>query len=187
MSALLRSELLKQRTTRTILQLPLWMVGLVALVVLLHVFSLDVATAHEPRRPAEGARLGHERRRALRGAARRDVDHRRDPPRHDPPDLPGHAQARARDRRQSGRERARRPRDRPARRSAHRRARERRARDARHPHRAQRRRLRAAARRRRSCSGAVGGDRRRRRRDRPQPGRRRRRAVRVAAVRSKPP
>jgi ABC-type transport system involved in multi-copper enzyme maturation permease subunit len=43
-SAVLRSELLKQRTTRTILQLPLWMVGLVALVVLLHVFSLDVAT-----------------------------------------------------------------------------------------------------------------------------------------------
>lgn len=44
MSAQLRSELLKQRTTRTILQLPLWMVGLVALVVLLHVFSLDTAT-----------------------------------------------------------------------------------------------------------------------------------------------
>lgn len=44
MSAVLRSELLKQRTTRTILQLPLWMVGLVALVVLLHVFSLHVAT-----------------------------------------------------------------------------------------------------------------------------------------------
>jgi ABC-2 type transport system permease protein len=43
-SAVLRSELLKQRTTRTILQLPLWMVGLVALVVLLHVFSLDAAT-----------------------------------------------------------------------------------------------------------------------------------------------
>jgi ABC-2 type transport system permease protein len=43
-SAALRSELLKQRTTRTILQLPLWMVGLVALVVVLHVFSLDVAT-----------------------------------------------------------------------------------------------------------------------------------------------
>jgi hypothetical protein len=44
MNAVLRSELLKQRTTRTILQLPLWMVGLVALVVLLHVFSLDAAT-----------------------------------------------------------------------------------------------------------------------------------------------
>jgi ABC-2 type transport system permease protein len=43
-SAVLRSELLKQRTTRTILQLPLWMIGLVALVVLLHVFSLDVTT-----------------------------------------------------------------------------------------------------------------------------------------------
>jgi ABC-type transport system involved in multi-copper enzyme maturation permease subunit len=43
-SAVVRSELLKQRTTRTILQLPLWMVGLVALVVLLHVFSLNVAT-----------------------------------------------------------------------------------------------------------------------------------------------
>jgi ABC-2 type transport system permease protein len=44
MRAVLRSELLKQRTTRTILQLPLWMIGLVALVVLLHVFSLNVAT-----------------------------------------------------------------------------------------------------------------------------------------------
>jgi ABC-type transport system involved in multi-copper enzyme maturation permease subunit len=43
-SAVLRSELLKQRTTRTILQLPLWMVGLVTLVVVLHVFSLDVPT-----------------------------------------------------------------------------------------------------------------------------------------------
>jgi ABC-2 type transport system permease protein len=44
MSGLLRSELLKQRTTRTILQLPLWMVGLVALVVVLHVFGFS---AHE--------------------------------------------------------------------------------------------------------------------------------------------
>ena len=38
----LRSELLKQRTTRTILQLPLWMVGLVALVVVLHVVGFSV-------------------------------------------------------------------------------------------------------------------------------------------------
>jgi ABC-type transport system involved in multi-copper enzyme maturation permease subunit len=44
MNAAVRSELLKQRTTRTILQLPLWMIGLVALVVMLHVFSLNVAT-----------------------------------------------------------------------------------------------------------------------------------------------
>jgi ABC-type transport system involved in multi-copper enzyme maturation permease subunit len=44
MSALLRSELFKQRTTRTSAQLLLWMVGLVLLVVLLHVFSLPVAT-----------------------------------------------------------------------------------------------------------------------------------------------
>jgi ABC-type transport system involved in multi-copper enzyme maturation permease subunit len=44
MNAVVRSELLKQRTTRTILQLPLWMIGLVALVVLLHVFGLDAAT-----------------------------------------------------------------------------------------------------------------------------------------------
>jgi len=44
MKAVLRSELLKQRTTRTILQLPLWMIGLIALVVLLHVFSLNVTT-----------------------------------------------------------------------------------------------------------------------------------------------
>jgi ABC-type transport system involved in multi-copper enzyme maturation permease subunit len=44
MSALLRSELLKQRTTRTSLLLLFWMVGLVALVVLLHVFSLNAGT-----------------------------------------------------------------------------------------------------------------------------------------------
>jgi ABC-2 type transport system permease protein len=44
MTGLLRSELLKQRSSRTIRHLPLWMLGLVALVVLLHVFSLDVGT-----------------------------------------------------------------------------------------------------------------------------------------------
>ena len=37
----LRSELLKQRTTRTNRPLLLWMVGLVVLVVLLHVFSSE--------------------------------------------------------------------------------------------------------------------------------------------------
>jgi ABC-type transport system involved in multi-copper enzyme maturation permease subunit len=37
-----RSELLKQRTTRTSLLLLLWMVGLILLVVLLHVLSLSV-------------------------------------------------------------------------------------------------------------------------------------------------
>jgi ABC-2 type transport system permease protein len=42
MSALLRAELLKQRTTRTTLQLPLWMVGLVVLVVVLHVVGFPV-------------------------------------------------------------------------------------------------------------------------------------------------
>jgi ABC-2 type transport system permease protein len=44
MSALLRAELFKQRTTRTSLNLLLWMVGLVLLVVLLHVFSLPIST-----------------------------------------------------------------------------------------------------------------------------------------------
>jgi ABC-type transport system involved in multi-copper enzyme maturation permease subunit len=42
MTAQLRSELLKQRTTRTNLVLLLWMVGLVVLVVLLHVLSFGV-------------------------------------------------------------------------------------------------------------------------------------------------
>ncbi|MGI8920081.1 MAG: ABC transporter permease [Solirubrobacteraceae bacterium] len=42
MKALFRAELLKQRTTRTMLQLPLWMVGLVVLVVLLHVVGFSV-------------------------------------------------------------------------------------------------------------------------------------------------
>jgi ABC-type transport system involved in multi-copper enzyme maturation permease subunit len=42
MSGLLRSELLKQRTTRTTLQLPLWMVALVALIVVLHVVGFSV-------------------------------------------------------------------------------------------------------------------------------------------------
>jgi ABC-type transport system involved in multi-copper enzyme maturation permease subunit len=41
MSALVRSELLKQRTTRTSLTLLAWMVGLILLVVLLHVLSLS--------------------------------------------------------------------------------------------------------------------------------------------------
>jgi ABC-2 type transport system permease protein len=44
MSTQLRSELLKQRTTRTNLLLLLWMIGLVALVVALHVFSFSVET-----------------------------------------------------------------------------------------------------------------------------------------------
>ena len=42
MTAQLRSELLKQRTTRTNTLLLLWMVGLVVLVVLLHVLSFGV-------------------------------------------------------------------------------------------------------------------------------------------------
>jgi ABC-type transport system involved in multi-copper enzyme maturation permease subunit len=42
MTAQLRSELLKQRTTRTNVLLLLWMVGLVVLVVLLHVLSFSV-------------------------------------------------------------------------------------------------------------------------------------------------
>jgi ABC-2 type transport system permease protein len=40
----IRSELLKQRTTRTNLSLLIWMVGLVLFVVLLHVFSLSADT-----------------------------------------------------------------------------------------------------------------------------------------------
>lgn len=41
MSRLVKSELLKQRTTRTSLLLLLWMTGLIVLVVLLHVLSLS--------------------------------------------------------------------------------------------------------------------------------------------------
>lgn len=48
MKAQLRSELLKQRTTRTNLLLLLWMVSLVTLVVLLHVFSFSVETLARP-------------------------------------------------------------------------------------------------------------------------------------------
>jgi ABC-2 type transport system permease protein len=43
MTALIRSELLKQRTTRTTGLVFLWMAGLVTLVVLLHVFSVKTA------------------------------------------------------------------------------------------------------------------------------------------------
>ena len=43
MSGLIRSELLKQRTTRTSLALLAWMAGLILLVVLLHVFSLGLS------------------------------------------------------------------------------------------------------------------------------------------------
>jgi hypothetical protein len=42
MTAQLRSELLKQRTTRTNVLLLLWMVGLIVLVVLLHVLSFSI-------------------------------------------------------------------------------------------------------------------------------------------------
>jgi ABC-type transport system involved in multi-copper enzyme maturation permease subunit len=42
MTRLLRSELLKQRTTRTSLTLLLYMLGLILLIVLLHVFSLSI-------------------------------------------------------------------------------------------------------------------------------------------------
>jgi ABC-2 type transport system permease protein len=42
-SRLVRAELLKQRTTRSMLLLLLWMIALVLLVVLLHVFSLSSA------------------------------------------------------------------------------------------------------------------------------------------------
>jgi ABC-2 type transport system permease protein len=48
MIAQLRSELLKQRTTRTNVLLLLWMVGLVVLVVLLHVLSLSVEDLSRP-------------------------------------------------------------------------------------------------------------------------------------------
>jgi ABC-type transport system involved in multi-copper enzyme maturation permease subunit len=44
MTAALRSELLKQRTTRTNLVLLAWMIGLVVLVVALHVFSFSAGT-----------------------------------------------------------------------------------------------------------------------------------------------
>jgi ABC-2 type transport system permease protein len=43
-SALIRSELLKQRTTRVTLLLMVWMAGLIGLVVLLHDFSLGAST-----------------------------------------------------------------------------------------------------------------------------------------------
>lgn len=44
MTGLLRSELLKQRTTRTNLLLFICMIGLIALIVLLHVFSFNAQT-----------------------------------------------------------------------------------------------------------------------------------------------
>jgi ABC-type transport system involved in multi-copper enzyme maturation permease subunit len=44
MTAALRSELLKQRTTRTNLVLLAWMIGLVLLVIALHVFSFSAET-----------------------------------------------------------------------------------------------------------------------------------------------
>jgi ABC-2 type transport system permease protein len=58
MRAQLRSELLKQRTTRTNLFLLLWMVGLVVLVVALHVFSFGAATLARPDNQLKVAGLG---------------------------------------------------------------------------------------------------------------------------------
>jgi ABC-2 type transport system permease protein len=60
--AQLRSELLKQRTTRTTLSLLAWMVGLILLVVLLHVFGLnakDLAKAsNQPKVYGWGTSIG---------------------------------------------------------------------------------------------------------------------------------
>jgi len=74
MSGLLRSELFKQRTTRTNAQLLMWMVGLVLLVVLLHAFSLPIATlsSRDGQLRIVGWGTG---RRPLRGAPRGDVHH----------------------------------------------------------------------------------------------------------------
>jgi len=44
MTGLLRSELLKQRSTRTNLLLLVWMIALIVLIVLLHVFSFNAGT-----------------------------------------------------------------------------------------------------------------------------------------------
>lgn len=52
-SALLRSELLKQRTTRTTVSLLLWMLGLTLLIVLLHVFGAQSLQPTRRRQPAE--------------------------------------------------------------------------------------------------------------------------------------
>jgi ABC-2 type transport system permease protein len=58
MKSQLRSELLKQRTTRTNLLLLAWMVGLIALVVLLHVFSFSTDTLARPDNQLKVAGLG---------------------------------------------------------------------------------------------------------------------------------
>jgi hypothetical protein len=114
MNAVVRWELLKQRTTRTILELPLWVIGVVALFVLLHGFGRDAATltSHDGQLKV----LGWGTSVGARGAARRAVNNVRNPPRHYPPDIPRDAQARAGSHRQSGRECTRRSRDWPARR-----------------------------------------------------------------------
>ena len=71
--------------------------------------------------PDEDPRAGHDDRRAVRRAVRRDVGHRRIPHRHDPPDAPGHPAPDPRRRGKADRRHARRRRRRPARRSPHRR------------------------------------------------------------------
>ena len=87
----LLSELRKMRSTRTNLGLLAGMVALILLTVLLNGFITkkphELADAREPARAALGRHLGG----AVRRADRRDGDHERVPPRHDPPDLRRHA------------------------------------------------------------------------------------------------
>ena len=54
----LRSELFKQRTTRTTLALLLWMLGLIVLVVLLHVFGLERQRAAQGRATSQRSTAG---------------------------------------------------------------------------------------------------------------------------------
>ena len=92
----LLSELRKMRSTRTNLGLLAGMVGLILLTVLLNGFipkAHELADTRQPARAALGRHLGG----AVRRADRRDGDHKRVPPRHDPPDVRRHAAPEPRD------------------------------------------------------------------------------------------
>ena len=99
----LLAELRKMRSTRTNLGLLGGMVALILLTVLLNGFipkPHELATLRQPVRAALGRHLG----RAVRRADRRDGDHERVPPRHDPTDVRRHAAPDPRRRREGDRE-----------------------------------------------------------------------------------
>ena len=117
MIAQTKAELLKIRSTRTTIGLVLGMIALILLFSLLSGLLTKAPNLDERGGPARAAERRQPRRRLL-GARRDHARDQRVPLRHDPPDVPVHAQALARARGQARGRPARRPRLRRRRRGA---------------------------------------------------------------------